>query len=422
MIDDSKKHESCRICNSNLLIKYLDLGSTPLANAIVKKEDLSKNEKTFPLEVVFCPKCFLSQLSVVVNPKIMFKEYPYRSSISKTFIEHCKEIADKCYESYEIKGKDLIVDIASNDGCLLQQFKSKGSQVIGVDPATNLAEIATNRGIKTINAFWSRTVAENIVQENGHAKIITAMNVFAHVNDLNEFVSGVNILLEKEGIFIIEAPHAFQLITKTEFDTIYHEHLSYLLIKPLETLFEKYHMNIFRVEETPIHGGSIRVYVSHKNSKHIRDETVDAIIGKEQAENLYNINGYENFSKRVENIKRDMIDILNKIKIEDKTVAAYGASAKGNTLLNYCKISSDMIRFIADDTPEKQNHYTPGSHIPILKSEQIATQKPDYLLLLAWNFAKELMKKTEDYEKKGGKYIIPIPEVKVVTSRNQENH
>ena len=416
MSEDSKPLKSCRICNNTNLIKYLDLGSTPLANAIIKKEDLNKEEKSFPLEVMFCPECCLSQLSLVVNPKIMFSNYPYRSSISKTFIEHCKEIATICQHSYDVKDSDLIIDIASNDGCLLQQFKVMGSRVIGVDPATNLAEIANKNGIKTINAFWSRDIAERIAKEHGHAKVITAMNVFAHVNDLNEFVDGVKTLLDKDGIFIIEAPHALHLIENTEFDTIYHEHLSYLLLKPLEKLFSKYNMNIFRVDETPIHGGSIRVYVGHNESRHTKDPSVGMVTEKERNGKLYRIEGYQSFSKRVEKIKQDLNEILHKIKNDDKVVAAYGASAKGNTLLNYCKIKSDLITFVADDTPEKQNHFTPGSRIPILKSEQITIQQPDYLILLAWNFAKELMKKTQDYEKNGGKYIIPIPEVKVMTS------
>jgi len=416
MSEDSKPLKSCRICNNTNLIKYLDLGSTPLANAIIKKEDLNKEEKSFPLEVMFCPECCLSQLSLVVNPKIMFSNYPYRSSISKTFIEHCKEIATICQHSYDVKDSDLIIDIASNDGCLLQQFKVMGSRVIGVDPATNLAEIANKNGIKTINAFWSRDIAERIAKEHGHAKVITAMNVFAHVNDLNEFVDGVKTLLDKDGIFIIEAPHALHLIENTEFDTIYHEHLSYLLVKPLEKLFSKYNMNIFRVDETPIHGGSIRVYVAHNESRHTKDPSVGMVTEKERNGKLYRIEGYQSFSKRVEKIKQDLNEILHKIKNDDKVVAAYGATAKGNTLLNYCKIKSDLITFVADDTPEKQNHFTPGSRIPILKSEQITIQQPDYLILLAWNFAKELMKKTQDYEKNGGKYIIPIPEVKVMTS------
>lgn len=418
MIETLKRIDSCRICKNKSLIKYLDLGKTPLANAILEKGSIEKEEITYPLEVLYCPGCHLSQLSIAVNPKILFSSYPYRSSISKTFIEHCKELRDTCCDSFNIKETDFVVDIASNDGCLLQQFKEKGYNVLGIDPATNLAEIANKKGIETINEFWSRDTAEKILKDKGHAKIITAMNVFAHVDDLNEFLIGIKKLLSNDGVFIIEAPHALHMIKNTEFDTIYHEHLSYLLLKPLEVLFNGHGMKIFRADETAIHGGSIRVFVTHIDSKYPREDTVDKIIKKERNSNLYNLEGYRNFSKKVEKIRYDLVALLDKLKNENKTVASYGASAKGNTLLNYCKIKSDTIKFIADDTPEKQNRFAPGSHIPIVKSNQITIQKPDYLLLLAWNFADELIKKTEDYKKNGGKYIIPIPDVRVITSQN----
>ncbi len=421
MSKDIKLVESCRICENKSLIKYLDLGNTPLANAIITKDDLKKEEKTYPLEVIYCPDCHLSQLSIVVNPKIMFSDYPYRSSISKTFTEHCKEIANICHHTFSIKEQDLIVDIASNDGCLLQEFKANRHRVLGIDPATNLAKLANSQGIETINAFWNKEIAEQILQKKGHAKIIIATNVFAHVDNLNEFTTGIKILLDKDGVFIIEAPHALNLIKNTEFDTIYHEHLSYLLVSPLKKLFERHDMKIFRADETPIHGGSIRIFVCHNNSKHTEDESVNRITEKERNANLYNIEGYKNFSKRVEKIKSDLTTFIEESKNKNKTIAAYGASAKGNTLLNYCKIKSDSVKFIADDTPEKQNHYAPGSHIPIVDSGQITIQQPDYLLLLAWNFAKELMKKTTEFEKNGGKYLIPIPEVKTITSQQTNN-
>ncbi len=419
-MEDMEPLKACRICKNTSLIKYLDLGKTPLANAIVKKDDIDKEEKTFPLEVMYCPQCHLSQLSVIVNPKIMFSNYPYRSSISKTFIEHCKEIAEIFKKSFDFKENNLVIDIASNDGCMLQQFKEMNFKVLGIDPATNLADIANNNGIETINKFWSIPIAQDILNTKGHAKIITATNVFAHVNDLNEFVEGVKTVLDKDGIFMIEAPHALQMIKHTEFDTIYHEHLSYLLINPLKHLFTEHEMRIFRVDETPIHGGTIRVFVCHNNAEHTKEASVDKIIEQEKNETLYNIEGYNEFSKRVEKTKKDLLELLDEIKKEGKKVAAYGASAKGNTLLNYFNIKSDNIEFIADDTPEKQNHFAPGSHIPILESSAIERENPDYLMLLAWNFAKELIRKTSDFEEKGGKYIVPVPEVKVVTSKDYE--
>lgn len=407
-----KRIKRCRICNSKNIVKYLDLGKMPLANSLIEQKNINKKEMEFPLEALYCKDCSLSQLSIVVNPKILFSKYVYRSSISKTFQEHCAQMAEKIREMIKPSQSELAVDIASNDGCLLQQLKKKEFKVLGVEPAKNLAEVANSNGIETLCSFWNRENAIKILNKYGEAKVITATNVLAHVDDLNAFLEAVKILLSKDGQFIVEVPYLHDLLIKNEFDTIYHEHLSYFLVKPLKKLYENRGLNIIGIEQYPIHGGSLRIYASKNNSeenKRIRD-----FIKLEQREKLYDVKTYLNFYERVKKVRKDFLNLLINLKNENKKIAAYGASAKGNTLLNYCKINQNLIRFIVDDTPIKQDKLAPGSRIPIKDASYLERNKPDYIVLLAWNFAKELIQKTERHRKRGGKYIIPIPSVRIV--------
>ena len=407
-----KKLEKCRVCKNTDLTEYLDLGNVPLANALITEEQI-KDEEKFPLKVLFCNNCSFSQLSIIVDPDVMFRNYVYRSSISNSFIQHCKEIVEELKSDFLMKN-ELVVDIASNDGCLLKEFKAKGFRVLGIDPAVNLAKIANEQGIETIADYWNPELAKQLTESHGKAKAIIAINVFAHINNLHSMVEGVRIMLEDDGYFIIESPHLLDLIEKTEFDTIYHEHLSYLLVKPLQKLMKEHGLRIAKVKKTSIHGGSIRMYIEKQEKEDTSDGSTQKIIDEEEKMGLHKLDGYTGFVKKVEKVKVDLNELVNKLKSEGKTVAGFGASAKGNTLLNYCGIGKEKIDFIIDDTPEKQRKLYPGVHIPVVSRENLFEKKPDYLLLLAWNFADEIIKKTEDFRKKGGKYIVPIPEVKVV--------
>lgn len=394
------------------MVKYLNLGEMPLANSFIEPKNRHRPEQKFPLEVLYCRNCSLSQLSIVVNPEILFSKYVYRSSISKTFQEHCTQMADKASEIVNPGRNKLVIDIASNDGCLLHKFKNKGFEVIGVEPAENIAKIANANGVKTICSFWNIEISNKILEKYGKAKIITATNVLAHVDDLNAFLKAVGILLDEDGIFIVEVPYLYDILSKSEFDTIYHEHLSYFLVSPLKKLYDNNKLKIFRIEKYPIHGGSIRIYSSKKFFE--EDDSIKEFLKFELDKKLYEIKTYKSFEMKVKKVKKEILTLLRELKHKNKKIAAYGASAKGNTLLNYCRIDSKLVDFIVDDTPEKQGHLAPGSKIRIVDSSYLNKEKPDYILLLAWNFSKELMRKTNNIYKGKIKYIIPIPSVSIV--------
>ncbi|MBU0636245.1 class I SAM-dependent methyltransferase [Candidatus Micrarchaeota archaeon] len=411
-----KRVEHCRICNSKNLHKYVDFGLMPLANSYLDPKGQNQ-EPTFPLSVFFCKDCYLSTLSIVVDPKVMFSQYAYKSSISKTFQEHCLAMAEQVQSLLGSKPL-LVVDIASNDGCLLREFKKKGFKILGVEPAQNLAKEANAEGITTLPEFWSASTVQSIRSSHGLVDVITATNVFAHVDDVHGFVQNVKQALSDNGLLIIEVPYCLNLIRKREFDTIYHEHLSYFLVKPIITLFESEGMEVRDVQEFPIHGGTIRVFVTKKNNSVVEknQKNIDRFLKMEKDENLYELSEYIKFANRLLDVKIDLLQLLCKLKREQKKIAAFAASAKGNTLLNYCGISSDFVEFIVDETPEKQDHLYAGNRIPIFGLPELEKQKPDYLLILAWNFVKEIMEKTKPYQEHGGRYIIPIPSVKVVSS------
>lgn len=406
----------CRICKGKNLSKYLDLGRIPLVNSYISQQDSAKDDPRFPLEILYCNDCSLSQLSIIIDPVIMYNNYFYRSSISKTFKEHCYEFAQETIRNFNLKNKDLIVDIASNDGATLQEFKKFGVKILGVDPAKNLAEIANNNGVPTLIEFWNEETARKILEKYGEASLINAMNVFAHVHNLGSFLEGVNILLKGTGVFTIEVPYLLNFVNKNEFDTTYHEHLSYFLVKPLIHLLNGYKLEIFDIKKFTIHGGSIRVYIKKESNNIIKvnHDSIKWLLELESDLGLHDINTYLTFSSHVEKVKQDLIDLLIKLKSQGKVIAAYGASAKGNVLSNFCGIGKDLIDFIVDDTPEKQGLLTPGNRIPIVSASYLNEKKPDYLLLFAWNFAEELMEKTQEYKNYGGRYIIPIPYVKII--------
>lgn len=413
-INDVVKLENCRICNSTDLTKYLDLGSLPLANRFVKDE--SEEEPIFTLEVLFCGNCGLSQLSRVVDPEILFSYYPYRSSISKTFQKHCAEMAEIVKQYFPETGETLVVDIASNDGCLLNEFKKKGFKILGVDPAENIAKIANENGIETLCEFWNEKTAEKII-ERGKAQIITATNVFAHVHDVNSFVANAKKSLSKDGMLIFEFHYAGELIDKTEFDTIYHEHLSYFLLRPLIYLFKKHKMRVFDIKLSPVHGGALRVYVVNENNAIESKPSVKQLLESEKKGKFDNLDTYFKFRDNVEKIKNDFVELMRKLKENGKLVAGFGAAAKGNTLLNYCEIDKNFIKFIIDETPEKQGLLYAGTKIPVYGIDTIAKMPPDYIVIFPWNFSKEIINKVDqikEFKENKGKYIIPIPKVRVV--------
>lgn len=414
------KLEKCRICNSTELEKYLSLGSLPLANNLVELNK-TENDLFFPLEVMLCKKCFLSQLSIVVKPEILFSDYAYRTSVSSTFQKHFASMAEDVKKIFPHTKNSLVIDIASNDGCMLQEFKKQGFNVLGIDPAVNLAKIAEENGIPTLVEFWNESVAEKIIKLQGKAKVVAASNVFAHVHDVHSFLKGVKKVLDKDGIFITEFPYALNLIKKTEFDTIYHEHLSYFLVKPLITLFESEGLEIFDIHEIPVHGGSIRIFSKHKEDDLIKTkkEVIDSFIEKEKQEKLYDLATYFDFAEKTLEIKIAFIKMLSDLKKQKKKIAGFGAAAKASTLLNYCGIGTNYIDFIADDAETKQHKAFAGNRVPILPSKEIENSNPDYLVLFAWTIARELIEKTINHKSKGGKYILPLPYPKIVKDQTE---
>ncbi|MDO8633872.1 MAG: class I SAM-dependent methyltransferase [archaeon] len=406
--------EKCRICGSKDLKKYLNLGQMPLANNLVDVKS-NKSDLFFPLEVLFCKKCFLSQLSAVVEPETLFSNYSYRTSISDTFIKHFSAFSLEVQKIFPDTKNCLVLDIASNDGCLLQEFKKKGFPVLGVEPAKNIAEIAESEGIETIVEFWGESAVKKVLQKKQKPQVITATNVFAHVDDIHSFVSDVKKVLSPDGIFIIEVPYALNLIMKNEFDTIYHEHLSYFLVRPLLTLFEMEKLDVFDIQDIPIHGGSIRVFVKFPQNNGIKTmhQNIRKFVEKEEKNGLYFLDAYKKFSFRVLKSKIDFLELLLELKKDGKKIAGYGAAAKASTLLNYCGIGTEYIEFICDDSPLKQGKAFAGNHIPIIPSNALEKTKPDYLVLFAWTIAKELITKTKEFQSYG-KYIIPLPRAKII--------
>lgn len=404
----SKKLTACRVCKSQKLHKFLDLGSTALANSFVKKEELGKPELKFPLEVCFCENCNFVQLTNIVDPKLMFQSYLWVSGTSDAVPVHFRELAKDAAQRAKLTSSDLVIDIGSNDGTLLKAFKEIGATVLGIEPAKNIAAIANGKGIDTINEFFNSKTAESIAKIKGQAKVITATNVFAHIDDLYDTIKGVKALLRDDGIFIIEAPYLIDLLEKGEFDTIYHEHLSYLSVRPLIKLFELNDMVLFDVKRTAIHGGSIRFFVS-KDKAIKPSKSLEGLVELEKKMKLDSLKTYKIFADRANNLKKETVSLLQNLKSKGKRIAGYGAPAKGNTLLQFYGIDTKLLDYISDKNPLKHGLYTPGSHIPVYSAEKLIEDMPDYVFILAWNFADEVMRQQSGYSKLGGKFIVPIP-------------
>jgi 2-polyprenyl-3-methyl-5-hydroxy-6-metoxy-1,4-benzoquinol methylase len=404
----------CRICGNENIVKFLSLGSMPLANSFLSKEDLGKEERSFPLETCFCRKCKLVQLSYVVDPRIMFKNYIYVSSTTKTFQNHFSDMANDIVKEFLLNQKSLVVDIGSNDGVLLKPFKNLGIQTIGVEPAGNIAKIAEQNGIETINEFFNNSTINQIIEKKGNADLITATNVFAHISDINGVVENVKSLLKKGGIFVIEIQYFMDTIEKLNFDNIYHEHLYYYTLTSLVNFLKMHDMEVFDVKKVDSHGVSLRVFIKKSEDKHEIKSSVNEILSYEKEKGVEDIELYNRFAEKVYAIKEKLLNYIRDIKKQDKKIAAYGAPAKGNTLLNFCSIGNDYIDYVIEDNKLKIGLYTPGTHIQVLSPERLDNETPDYILILAWNFSKEILEKTKKYADQGVKFIVPLPEPKIV--------
>ncbi len=409
-----KKIKACRICNKEALVQFLPLGRIPLPNGFIEHKNLKKIEARYPLNVALCTHCGLVQLLDIVDPEEMFHNYVYIPSTSKTRMNNFAEIASQARQRFAVTTDSLVIDIGSNDGSLLSFFKGHGIKTLGIDPAENLAKIAELKGIETVNDYVSARLARKLRKAKGGAKVITATNVVAHIKDLHDLLSAVEILLADDGVFICEFPYLLDLIQNNQFDTIYHEHLSYFSIKPLLNLLSQVELECIDIERTAIDGGSLRVFLAKKKNKRPLNSKIAAMQKAELVYGLGSIETFNSFADRVRKIRTDLHTTLADLKSKGKTIAAYGAAAKGNILLNYCKIGNRLIDFIADSTPYKQGLYTPGTHIPIYPESEILGRMPDYILITAWNFAKEIKDKEKKYTAQGGKFIIPVPAVTIL--------
>jgi hypothetical protein len=409
----------CRLCDHKKGFKFLDLGYHPPSDQFLKATDISSPVIYYPLEVYSCLKCGFKQLGYVVDPKILYqKNYPYESSLTRAGKDHYYLFAKSVIDRFNLKKKDLVIDIGSNVGTLLSGFKKYHLNILGIEPAFNICKIAKKNNIPTINSFFDKKTTKKINSKYKKPKIITATNVFAHVNNLKLFIKNIkNLLDKKKGVFIIESPHFYYLLKNLEYDTVYHEHLSYLTIKPLINFFNKFNMEIINVEKKDIHGGSVRIYVSFCGNYKI-NENVKNLSKFEDLKLLNSKKTLINFSNKVKKNRINLVYFLNKLVKQKKKIIAVSAPAKGMTLLNYCKIDSDYLSFATEKSKLKQGLFTPGTKLPIFSDSQILKSKPDYALLLAWNFSNEIIRNNIIFLKKGGKFIIPIPKLKIITYKN----
>jgi SAM-dependent methyltransferase len=399
---------TCRSCGCADLREVLSLGSTPLANTLLTEAELAEPEETFPLVLVFCPGCALVQITETVPPEKLFRQYFYFSSFSDTMLRHARDIAERLIAERGLGPQSLVVEIASNDGYLLQNYVRAGVPVLGVEPAVNIAEVANEKGVRTIAEFFGEEMARGLEP----ADVIHANNVLAHVPDLNGVVAGFRYVLKADGVAVIEAPYVGDLIEHCEFDTIYHEHLCYFSLTALDRLFRSQGLFIEHVERIPIHGGSLRIFAG-KQDRDLKG-AVARLLEEERLAGMDRMEYYQRFADRVRRLKAGLVGMLGQLKAEGRTIAAYGAAAKGSTLLNYCGVGRDSLDFVVDRSHHKQGHYMPGVHLPIYATEKLLEAQPDYTLVLAWNFAPEIMEQQAEYRRRGGKFILPVPEARIV--------
>ncbi|MFX1328516.1 MAG: methyltransferase domain-containing protein [Promethearchaeota archaeon] len=406
----------CRFCKNELSIEFIDLINAPLSNSILTEKELNEPEFFFPLKLFLCEKCFLVQIDEYQKSNEIFNEkYAYFSSFSKTWLEHSKKYVNLMTRKFQIDQDSFVVEIASNDGYLLQYFKELEIPCLGIEPASNTAAVAKRKGIDVIEDFFGVRLAKELSLTKKKPKLLLGNNVLAHVPDINDFVEGLKIYLSKTGIITMEFPHLMQLIEKNQFDTIYHEHFSYLSLLTTKSVFEAHNLEIFDVEQIPTHGGSLRIYAKHKedDSKEISNN-VKELIDLEISKKMNSIDYYKDFQKKADRIKYEFVKFLIQQKTDGKKVIAYGAAAKGNTLLNYCGIKRDLINFIVDKSPYKQGKYLPGSHIPIINEKEIKKFKPDFIIILPWNIKDEIIEQLNYVKEWGCRFVITIPKLKIL--------
>ena len=407
------KQTTCRGCGRPGLEVVLDLGEQPLANAIIKQDDLASPEPRYPLALAYCPDCWLVQITEAVAPELLFREYTYFSSVSDAFVEHARGIAERLIAERGLGPDSLVVELASNDGYLLQHYAAAGVPVLGIDPARNVAEVATARGVPTLAEFFTCDLADELARSGRTADVVHANNVIAHVPDLNGFVAGIARILKPGGVAVIETPYLRELVERLEFDTIYHEHIFYHSLTALSRVFERNGLSVIDIERIAVHGGSLRVFAMRSGAEE-PGARVRSLLAEEAAVGLCTPEYYANFAARVEVLGRELRIMLTGLRSQGRTVAAYGAAAKGAVLLNAFGIGPDLISFVADRSPYKQGHLMPGVHIPIVAPDQLVAQMPDECLLLVWNFADEILAQQAEYRRLGGRFIIPVPKPTLV--------
>ncbi|GCL41721.1 class I SAM-dependent methyltransferase [Dolichospermum planctonicum] len=407
---------NCRFCHNPLQHTFINLGKSPIANDYLTSEQLNQKEKFYPLHTYVCEECLLVQLEEFESPDHIFGDgdYAYFSSYSESWLAHAKAYTDLMVEKFGFNNHSQIIEIASNDGYLLQYFQEKGIPVLGIEPAANTAEVAIAKGIPSLTKFFGIQTARELVAANQQADLLLGNNVLAHVPNINDFVAGMKIVLKPNGILTMEFPHLLQLIEHNQFDTIYHEHFSYLSFLSVEQIFAAHNLTLFDVEELPTHGGSLRIYGKHDHAAFpIISERVTQLKAKEIYAGLNRLETYIFFEEKVKDTKFKLLKFLLTAKAEGKSIVGYGAPAKGNTLLNYCGVDKDLIDYTVDRNPHKQGLFLPGTHIPILHPEKIRETKPDYLLILPWNLKDEVMQQMSFISEWGGQFVVPIPEVTV---------
>ncbi len=405
---------TCRSCGAAGLVPVLSLGETPLADGLLTREQLDEPELLAPLELAFCPQCTLAQITETVDPEILFcRDYPYYSSVSAQLMAHFAESAKRLITRRHLGPDSMVVEAASNDGYMLKTFVDAGIPVLGVDPASGPASVATERGIPTLNVFFDLELARELRDGLGmRADVFLANNVLAHVPDLNGFVAGIRMLLKPDGVAVIEVPYVGDLVERCEFDTIYHQHLCYFSVRALDELFSRHGLYLNDVERLHIHGGSLRLYVERHDDRRGR---VDALIAQEHARSMDRPSFYANFSDRATVIRDELAGLLRTLRARGQRIAAYGAAAKATTLCSYVGIGRDLVEYVVDRNSHKEGRYMGGNHLPIVAPRRLHEDPPDYLLLLAWNFADEIMQQESAFRAGGGRFIIPIPEVQIVS-------